>query len=226
MSRSDDNVVMEITPQVLLKAYACGIFPMAESADDPGLHWIEPVRRGILPLDKVHVPRRLKKTIRAKKFDIRIDTDFQAVIDGCAAPGAGRQKTWINKRIRKLYGDLYEMGNCHTVEAWLDGNLVGGLYGISLCGAFYGESMFARERDASKVALTHLVGRLIAGGFELLDTQFVTDHLTTFGAVEIPKSVYTDLLDSSLKHQGDFFALPENVTGGELLNIIEKYQAD
>lgn len=226
MSRSDDNIVMEITPQVLLKAYACGIFPMAESADDPGLHWIEPVRRGIIPLDQVHIPRRLKKTIRSKKFDIRIDTDFHAVIDGCAEPGAGRQKTWINSRIRKLYADLYEMGHCHTVEAWKDGELVGGLYGISLCGAFYGESMFARERDASKVALVHLVGRLIFGGFELLDTQFVTDHLTTFGAIEIPKGVYTDLLEDSLKQQGDFFKLPDNINGEELIGIIEEFQSD
>lgn len=226
MSRSDDNIVMEITPQVLLKAYACGIFPMAESADDPGLHWIEPVRRGIVPLNQVHIPRRLKKTIRSKKFDIRIDSNFQAVIDGCAEPGAGRQKTWINNRIRKLYGDLYDMGHCHTVEAWRDGELVGGLYGISLCGAFYGESMFARERDASKVALIHLIGRLIFGGFELLDTQFVTEHLIRFGAIEIPKGVYTDLLEDALKHQGDFFKLPEDVSGEELIRIIEAFQME
>ncbi|MCW1404475.1 leucyl/phenylalanyl-tRNA--protein transferase [Novosphingobium sp. MW5] len=161
---------MEITPQVLLKAYACGLFPMAESADDPGLFWLEPERRGVLPLDRFHMPRRLRRTIRNDVFEIRVSTDFQGVIDGCAEPMPGRQKTWINREIRRLYSELFDMGYCHTVEAWQEGELVGGLYGVSLNGAFFGESMFTFRTDASKVCLAHLVARLIAGGYSLLDT--------------------------------------------------------
>ena len=184
---SIDDVMIEITPQVLLKAYACGIFPMAESAEDHALYWIEPERRGILPLDRVHVPRRLSRTIRQGNFDVRIDNDFEAVIDGCAAPRAGRRSTWINGRIRSLYAELIALGHCHTVEVWDGSRLVGGLYGVALGGAFFGESMFSYARDASKIALVHLAGRLIAGGFKLLDTQFVTDHLRQFGTVEIER---------------------------------------
>jgi leucyl/phenylalanyl-tRNA--protein transferase len=198
---------LDITPQVLLKAYACGIFPMAESADDPGLFWIEPERRGIIPLDAFHVSRRLARTIRRQRFDIRIDTDFEAVVDGCAAPGRGRQRTWINTRIRRLYRDLFALGHCHTVEAWRDGELAGGLYGVSIGAAFFGESMFARADDASKVALVHLVDRLKAGGYRLLDAQFITDHLRRFGAIELNRRAYQKLLDQAIAGKADFFAI-------------------
>ena len=213
-----------ITPQVLLKAYACGIFPMAESAEDPNLFWIEPEHRGVLPLESFHIPRRLRRTIRQDVFEIRVDHDFQGVIDGCAAPANGRRKTWINREIRRLYGALYEMGYCHTVEAWREGQLVGGLYGVSLGGAFFGESMFARERDASKVALSHLVARLIGGGYHLLDAQFVTEHLAQFGAEEVPKAIYDKQLGAALNHYGDFLALSDRVTGAEALALIDGAQ--
>lgn len=219
MSRPSDQIV-EITPDVLLKAYACGIFPMAESADDPGLYWIEPERRGIIPLEGFHVSSRLARTVRSDKFEVRVDHDFEAVIDGCAEPQEGRDKTWINERIRRLYGELFARGRCHTVEAWRDGQLVGGLYGVRLGGAFFGESMFHRERDASKVALVHLVGRLIAGGFRLLDTQFVTSHLKTFGAVEVPRRHYHRLLEHALQAEGDFYCWPRAVTGAEALQPV------
>lgn len=214
---SRDDIMIEITPQVLLKAYACGIFPMAESADDPGLFWIEPERRGIIPLDGWHIPRRLQKTVRRDVFEIRIDSDFDAVIDGCAAPAPGRRKTWINGEIRRLYGACFDMGYCHTVEAWQDGVLVGGLYGIRLGAAFFGESMFSKVRDASKVALCHLIARLVAGGFTLLDTQFVTDHLARFGAIEVGNAQYTRMLEDSLRREGDFLQLPERVSGAQAL---------
>ncbi|MFG1401957.1 leucyl/phenylalanyl-tRNA--protein transferase [Xanthobacter sediminis] len=221
MSRMSDQTV-EITPEVLLKAYACGIFPMAESAEDPGLYWIEPERRGIIPLDDFRISSRLARTVRSDKFEVRVDTDFEGVIDGCAEPQEGRDKTWINARIRHLYGELFARGRCHTVEAWRDGKLVGGLYGVRLGGAFFGESMFHRERDASKVALVHLVGRLVAGGFRLLDTQFVTSHLKSFGALEVSRRQYHRLLDHALAVEGDFYCWPAGaaVTGAGALQPI------
>src|SRR3954470_13524473 len=169
---SRETAFVEITPEVLLKAYACGIFPMAESAEDPALYWIEPEKRGIIPLDRFHVSSRLARTVRSDRFTITINRDFDGVLDGCAEPQPGRQRTWINERIRTLYRKLYDRRHCHSVEVY-DGNdvLVGGLYGVSLGRAFFGESMFHRARDASKVALVHLVARLRAGGFKLLDTQ-------------------------------------------------------
>jgi leucyl/phenylalanyl-tRNA--protein transferase len=206
MATAPNDLSLDITPQVLLKAYACGIFPMAESADDPGLFWIEPERRGIIPLEEFHISRRLARTIRRGEFDIRIDTNFDAIIDGCAAPSQGRPRTWINTRIRRIYRDLFAMGNCHTVEVWFDGELVGGLYGVALGGAFFGESMFTRATDASKVALAHLVERLKAGGYTLLDTQFMTEHLRRFGAVEVERKEYQKLLDQAVAGTGDFFA--------------------
>jgi leucyl/phenylalanyl-tRNA--protein transferase len=195
---SIDDVMIEITPQVLLKAYACGIFPMAESADDNALYWIEPERRGILPLDCVHVPRRLARTIKRGGFEVRIDNDFDAVIAGCAAPRAGRRSTWINGRIRELYADLFAMRHCHTVEVWEDGELIGGLYGVHLGRAFFGESMFSKASDASKIALVYLVARLKFGGFELLDTQFLTGHLARFGAIEVGRAEFQRLLEAAL----------------------------
>jgi leucyl/phenylalanyl-tRNA--protein transferase len=204
---SRDDVLLEITPQVLLKAYAVGIFPMAESADDPGLFWIEPEERGIIPLGAFHLPRRLARTIASEKFEVRIDHDFGAVIDACAASVEGRPKTWINARIRKLYGELFEMGAAHTVETWRDGKLVGGLYGVQLGAAFFGESMFSRERDASKVALVHLVARLKAGGFRLLDTQFTTPHLKQFGAIDVDRRDYQAMLEEAIAADADFYFL-------------------
>jgi leucyl/phenylalanyl-tRNA--protein transferase len=219
MSRADD-AHFEITPDVLLKAYACGIFPMAEAADDPGLYWIEPERRGILPLERLHVPARLARTIRADRFEVAIDRDFDAVIDACAAPAAGRGRTWINSRIRRLYGDLFAGGRCHTVEVYEGGTLAGGLYGVRLGAAFFGESMFHRARDASKVALVHLAARLVAGGFTLLDTQFVTEHLRQFGATEVPRRDYHRLLERAIAGEGDFHALPPGAPGREVLRLL------
>ena len=218
---SRDDIIIEITPQVLLKAYTCGIFPMAESADDPALYWIEPQQRGILPLDRVHVPRRLARTIRRGIFEVRIDTDFEGVLDGCAASRAGRRTTWINRKIRALYRDLYDAGYCHTVEAWSGGKLVGGLYGVALHGAYFGESMFSVERDASKVALVYLCARLIRGGFLLLDTQFVTDHLRQFGTIEIERDQFHARLERALAHEAAFHALPANVGPQAVLDIVE-----
>ena len=218
---SRDDIIIEITPQVLLKAYTCGIFPMAESADDPALYWIEPQLRGILPLDEVHVPRRLARTIRQGLFEVRIDTNFEGVLDGCAASRAGRRTTWINRKIRALYRDLYDAGYCHTVEAWAGGRLVGGLYGVALHGAYFGESMFSVERDASKVALVYLCARLIRGGFSLLDTQFVTDHLRQFGTIEIERDQFHTRLERALAHQATFHALPANASPHTVLGIVE-----
>ncbi|RTL71829.1 MAG: leucyl/phenylalanyl-tRNA--protein transferase [Hyphomicrobiales bacterium] len=218
---SPDDIVIEITPQVLLKAYTCGIFPMAESADDPALYWIEPQQRGILDLGNVHVPKRLARTIRQGVFEVRIDTDFEGVISGCAASRPGRRSTWINPKIRALYRDLFEMGYCHTVETWKDGQLVGGLYGVGLAGAFFGESMFSTERDASKVALVYLCARLIYGRFTLLDTQFVTEHLRQFGTIEIDRAEFHVLLEKALEAKGDFLALPAATPADQILSIIE-----
>jgi len=216
---SRESALVDITPEVLLKAYACGIFPMAESADDPALYWIEPERRGIIDLDRFHVPARLVRTVRSDRFLVRVDRDFDGVIAGCSQPMPGRTRTWINSRIRDLYRRLYERGDCHTVEVYEAGRLVGGLYGVSLGRAFFGESMFHRERDASKVALVHLVARLRAGRYCLLDTQFVTDHLRTFGAIEVPRPAYHRLLDAALIGEGDFGAWPLHraVSGSEAL---------
>lgn len=202
-----DDLMMEITPEVLLKAYACGIFPMAESATDPGMFWVEPKLRGIIPLDEFHVPRRLSRTVRQGIYKVRVDTAFTEVMQSCAEMTPERKDTWINRRIKQLYGELHLMGHCHSVECWQDDVLVGGLYGVRLGGAFFGESMFSRQRDASKVALVHLVDRMKTGGFVLLDTQFNTAHLSQFGAVEIPKSEYETLLDQALTIDADFFAI-------------------
>jgi leucyl/phenylalanyl-tRNA---protein transferase len=208
----------DITPDLLLRAYACGIFPMAETAEDPTLYWIEPDQRGLIPLDAFHVPARLARTVRTDPFTIRVDTAFDAVIAGCAMPAAGDH--CINQPIRKLYRALFERGACHTVEAWEGERLVGGLYGVSLGAAFFGESMFHTRTDASKIALVHLVARLKAGGYRLLDTQFVTAHLARFGAIEVPRRRYQGLLDAALEDPaGRFDALPvdRTVIGAEAL---------
>jgi leucyl/phenylalanyl-tRNA---protein transferase len=219
---SRDSTVSEITPEVLLRAYACGIFPMAESADDPSLFWVEPEMRGVIPLRSFHVTSRLARTVRSDIFTVTADKAFKAVVAGCATPQPGRLDTWINKRIRDLYIGLHELGHAHSVEVWQNDDLVGGLYGVNLGRAFFGESMFHRARDASKVALVHLVARLIAGGFELLDTQYVTEHLRSFGAVEIPRRRYKTLLENALEGEADFYKLPRGrpFDGARALEII------
>lgn len=219
---SVNDIMVDITPQVLLKAYSCGIFPMAESADDSALYWIEPERRGILPLDNIHISRRLSRTIRQENFEVRIDNDFEAVIDGCAEARPGRQSTWINKRIRSLYGELFELGCCHTVEIWRQETLIGGLYGVRLGGAFFGESMFSRTRDASKIALVYLAARLKYGGFSLLDTQFLTDHLARFGAIEVSREKFQGLLEEALLGAGEFSRLPSACSGESVLQLVSQ----
>jgi leucyl/phenylalanyl-tRNA--protein transferase len=219
---SRDSASSDITPEVLLRAYACGIFPMAESADDPTLFWVEPEMRGVIPLRGFRISSRLARTVRSDAFTVTIDTAFKAIIAGCAAPQPGRDDTWINKRIRDLYIGLHDLDHAHSVEVWENDLLVGGLYGVSLGRAFFGESMFHTTRDASKVALVHLVARLIAGGFELLDTQYVTEHLRSFGAVEIPRRRYSILLDQAISGSADFakLAVDRPIRGAEALAII------
>jgi leucyl/phenylalanyl-tRNA--protein transferase len=197
---------MQLTPDLLLRAYAIGIFPMAESRVDPELHWIDPDMRGILPLDGLHVPRKLRAKIRRGLFEVRCNTAFEDVIQGCAEPAENRPDTWINPVIERLYNELFEMGFAHSVECWQDGELVGGLYGVSLGAAFFGESMFSRATDASKVALVQLVLRLKKGGFQLLDTQFTTPHLSRFGAQEIPREDYRRLLTKAVSAQAEFYS--------------------
>lgn len=188
----------EITPDLLLRAYSIGLFPMADSADDPELFWVEPDMRGVIPLDAFHVSHSLAKKIRKNPFEVRIDTAFEAVMAACAEAAPDRPSTWINSKIRSLYATLHGMGHAHSVEAWEDGKLVGGLYGVSLGAAFFGESMFSRRTDASKICLVYLVERLRQRGFKLLDTQFTTEHLKTFGAVDVPKADYECLLANAL----------------------------
>ncbi|HWK47406.1 MAG TPA: leucyl/phenylalanyl-tRNA--protein transferase [Stellaceae bacterium] len=201
-----------LTPDLLLRAYAVGIFPMADSADDDEIFWVDPDRRGIIPLQGFHLSRRFRRTLRSTPFEIRCDTAFTEVIRGCASPTADRPKTWINDEIMALYTALFERGEAHSVETWYEGELVGGLYGVSLNGAFFGESMFSLATDASKIALAHLVARLILGGYALLDTQFVTDHLRQFGAMEIPRGEYRHRLARALQIPARFQPdLPGNV---------------
>lgn len=194
-----------LTPEILLRAYSVGLFPMAERRDDDTLYWIDPEKRGIIPLNRFYAPKKLRKFVRRGVFDIRCDTAFEDVVLNCAEPTPDRQETWINDEIVRLYVDLHEMGRAHSVEAWLDGELIGGLYGVSLGAAFFGESMFSRVTDASKVALVHLVARLRKGGYKLLDTQFVTSHLGQFGAVEIHRSGYRDILSAALDTNATFY---------------------
>jgi leucyl/phenylalanyl-tRNA--protein transferase len=220
---SRDTMHAEITPEVLLRAYACGIFPMAESADDPTLFWVEPEERGVIPLAGLKVSARLARTVRSDRFRVTVNKVFGEVIDGCAEAKPGRDNTWINRRIRTLYTGLHAIGHCHSVEVWDGDALAGGLYGVSLGGAFFGESMFHRVRDASKVALVHLVARLIAGGYTLLDTQYVTEHLRTLGAIEVSRRRYRTQLDLALLHEGNFDALAATdrpVSGADALAVL------
>lgn len=187
-----------LTPEILLRAYAEGLFPMAERRGDPMLYWVSPEKRGILPLDEFHVPQRLARTVRSRRFTVTADHAFADVMRACAAPAPGREESWINDEILRLYTALHVGGHAHSIECWRDDELVGGLYGVRLGAAFFGESMFSTERDASKVALVHLVDTLTRGGFVLLDTQFITAHLAQFGAVEIPRAQYLARLNQAL----------------------------
>ena len=195
---------MRITPDILLKAYATGIFPMSDGRDEPEIFWVDPETRGILPLDAFHLSRRLRRTVRREAFTIRFDCAFEQVMTACAAPASGRWTTWINHEIQELFNVLHRRGFAHSVEAWVGDELVGGLYGIALGAAFFGESMFSRRSDASKVALVHLVARLTRGSFVLLDTQFITNHLRQFGAIEIARADYHSRLSVALSGSGEF----------------------
>ena len=200
----------------LLSCYARGVFPMADAREDDRVFLIDPERRGVLPLEGFHVSRRLARTVRGEPYEIRTDTAFRAVVQACAQAGPGRAETWINHPIENLYVRLHELGFAHTVECWQDGELVGGLYGVSLQGAFFGESMFSRRRDASKVALVHLVARLRVGGYRLLDAQFMTEHLTQFGAEEISRLDYHRRLALALSAEADFQRGGAGAGGGAL----------
>ncbi len=204
---------MKIQPELLLRTYAAGIFPMAEHRHAPNLFWVNPQFRGILPLDRFHVPRRLRRTLQKNRFQITADRAFEAVIRACSESTPERPDSWINGTIIEIYCALHRAGHAHSVECWREDRLVGGLYGVALGGAFFGESMFSRETDASKAALVHLVSRLRRGGFELLDAQFVTDHLRQFGAVEISRAEFHVRLTQALKRNARFHPDPEETAG-------------
>ncbi len=212
--------MVRLNTSLLLEAYRFGFFPMAEGRNEDDLVWVKPKMRGIFPLDGFHVPRSLRKTLRREPFEIAVDRDFEGVIAACAREMTGREETWINREIERAYAELHKEGFAHSVEAYLDGELVGGLYGVSLQGAFFGESMFSTVTDASKVSLCHLVARLVAGGYTLLDTQFITDHLARFGATELPEREYQQVLSSAMAVKGDFFALPDQISGSSIVQLI------
>ncbi|MEM9781714.1 MAG: leucyl/phenylalanyl-tRNA--protein transferase [Pseudomonadota bacterium] len=212
----DADFIDDLTPEILLKAYAAGVFPMADSAEAEDVFWVEPRRRGILPLERLHISRSLRKRLRRADHEVRVDTAFDEVVAACA----DRPETWINAKIIDLYGALHRGGHAHSVEVWSDNQLIGGLYGVRLGAAFFGESMFSRERDASKIALVHLVARLIAGDFRLLDTQFVTDHLLSLGAVTVSRPIYRALLAEALSRSASFDALPPVVSGDRAMQEI------
>jgi leucyl/phenylalanyl-tRNA--protein transferase len=198
---------VELTPELILRAYRAGIFPMAEDASSEDLFWVSPQQRGVIPLDGVHISKSLRKTLKTHPYAVKVDTDFAATIEGCATAGTERDTTWINPAIRRLYGQLFERGHVHTVEVWDDSEIVGGLYGVSIGAAFFGESMFHRKTDCSKIAMAHLLARLEAGNYRLLDTQFITDHLRTFGGVEIPREDYEVRLADALEHTAHWHAI-------------------
>lgn len=210
------------TPDDLIACYRRGVFPMADARDDDTVYLVDPEERGVLPLESFHVPRRLARTVRDDPFEIRIDTAFERVVEACAAPRPGRAETWINRPIRRLYGELYARGQAHSVEAYWRGALVGGLYGVSLGAAFFGESMFSEMSDASKVSLIHLVARLKVGGYRLLDAQFMTNHLAQFGAREISRAQYQARLQAALAETGDFYRLATAGRGAGALQAISQ----
>ena len=204
----------------LIACYRRGVFPMADARDDERIFLVDPEQRGVLPLRAFHLPRRLARTVRADPYQVRVDTAFDAVVEACAE---ARTETWINQPIQAMYGGLYRRGQAHSIECWQDGELVGGLYGVALAGAFFGESMFSIARDASKVALAHLVARLLVGRFKLLDAQFITEHLTQFGAREIPRTQYRERLKDALAvADADFFRMPAYAAGVAVLQAISQ----
>lgn len=210
MARPTDPFDIEVTPELIVRAYRAGIFPMAEDAADEDLFWVSPEMRGIMPLDGFHASKSLRKAMRKSGWDIRVDTDWDEIIEGCATAGEDRSTTWINGTIRAVYGELFRRGVAHTVEVWDGADLVGGLYGLAIGGAFFGESMFHRRTDASKMAMAHLVERLNVGGFQLLDTQFVTPHLASLGGIEIERADYEDRLAQALAVKGNWGAWDES----------------
>lgn len=206
MTQQADPFDIEVTPELIVRAYRAGIFPMAEDAEDEDLFWVSPEMRGIMPLDGFHASKSLRKAMRKSGWTVKVDSDWHGIIEGCATVGEDRDNTWINQTIRAVYGALFERGVAHTVEVWDGDELVGGLYGLAIGGAFFGESMFHRRTDASKMAMAHLVERLNVGGFVLLDTQFITPHLESLGGVEIPRAEYEDRLGQALVLDGDWGA--------------------
>lgn len=204
MQNDTESYDVTLTPDMLLGAYAHGIFPMAESAESPDLFWVDPELRGIIPLDGLHISKSLRKTLKKKDYEVRLDHDFDLVISLCAAPMRGREETWINPEIKALYGALFERGFCHTLEIWRNEQIIGGLYGIAMGGAFFGESMFHRATNGSKIALVELVNHLNQQGFMLLDTQFTTPHLESLGAIEITREQYHARLAAALQRRADF----------------------
>lgn len=211
-----DTDDLELTPELVLRAYAAGVFPMADHAEATNLYWVDPRNRGILPLDGFHLSRSLRRRLLKGDHRVRVDTAFDAVLDACA----DRSETWINGTIRALFIQLHRMGHAHSIEVWRDGELVGGLYGLSLGAAFFGESMFSRMRDGSKIALAHLVARLRAGGFTLMDTQFTTPHLESLGARSVPRAHYHELLARALTRHGDFYSLRDDSARSEVVQLI------
>ena len=218
--QSDSGKDSALSTDDLLKAYTLGYFPMSEARDDPDVFWVLPEMRGTLPLAEFYMPRSLKKAVKQDRYEIYLNRDFRQTMQKCAEPATGRRDTWINARIIETYCELYEMGHAHSVEAWQEGEMVGGLYGVSLGGVFFGESMFSRATDASKIALVHLVARMRAGGYTLLDTQFYTEHLAQFGIRELPKAEYQLLLDQALLLEGNLLALPHPADGSTILQSI------
>jgi len=214
--------VKPFTPDDLVACYKRGVFPMAESREDEGFFIVDPEWRCTFPLDKFHVPHRLARTLRSGRFSFTINRDFTAVLDGCAAPGPDREDTWINPDIRTLYLEMHRRGLAHSVEARIDGQLAGGLYGVAIGAAFFGESMFSLATDASKAALVHLAARLRHGGYKLLDAQFITPHLEQFGAQTLPRRIFHALLSVALEAQADFRKLPEATSGTDLLEILRQ----
>lgn len=204
----------------LLGCYARGVFPMAESRGDPRIFLLDPDERGVIPLDGFHIPRSLKKAVKRDVFHVTVDRCFETVVRACASPAAGREETWINPPIESLYADMHAAGHAHSIECWKDGALAGGLYGVNLGAAFFGESMFSRATDASKTALVHLVARLKVGGYRLLDAQFTTEHLERFGAQAVPRALYQGMLTAAISTKGDFFRLPEGLPGAQVLQSI------
>lgn len=212
----------KFTADKLIQCYQRGLFPMGEARDDERIHIVEPDLRGVIPLDGFHLSRRLARTVRSELYEVRIDTAFAEVMRQCAKAREGREDTWINSTIRDLYGELFARGHAHCVETWWRDQLVGGLYGVSLGGAFFGESMFSVARDASKVALAHLVGRLKVGGYMLLDAQFLTDHLAQFGTLEITQEDYLERLDAAMTVRADFYRLAAGAGPEPVLQAISQ----